>query len=174
MGRARRDHHEGVPGNPRLSGPERARAQTTFDRATRVLAKIDALDVQPVRPVAGGVLLEYPGVGDVQLGGEVRGDRLGHVGGICQERPEESDGAHLHGEPEAVVLPAADVDEFAGNGVQVEVPVQLPLVGVTGVPTVAALLLGGQEPSPAGGLPARSIPATTQGWCAGTGRRSPG
>ena len=43
-------------------------------------------------------------------------------------------------------LPAADVDEFAGNGVQVEVPVQLPLVGVTGVPTVAALLLGGQEP----------------------------
>src|SRR5664280_1449590 len=52
----------------------------------------------------------------------------------------------VRGEPEAVVLPAADVDEFAGNGVQVEVPVQLPLVGVIGVPTVAALLLGGQEP----------------------------
>ena len=102
--------------------------------------------MQPVRPVAGGVLLEYPGVGDVQLGGEVRGDRPGHVGGTGQERPEEPDGAQLHGEPEAVVLPAADVDEFAGNGVQVEVPVQLPLVGVIGVPTVAALLLGGQEP----------------------------
>ena len=96
--------------------------------------------MQPVRPVAGGVLLEYPGVGDVQLGGEVRGDRPGHVGGTGQERPEEPDGAQLHGEPEAVVLPAADVDEFAGNGVQVEVPVQLPLVGVTGVPAVAALL----------------------------------
>src|SRR5664280_990075 len=83
---------------PRAAQPPRvrlARAPTTFARATRVLAKIDALDfsgVQPVRPVAGGVLLEYPGVGDVQLGGEVRGDRPGHVGGTGQERPEEPDG----------------------------------------------------------------------------------
>ena len=70
----------------------------------------------------------------------------GTSAGSGRNVPRNLDGAQLHGEPEAVVLPAADVDEFAGNGVQVEVPVQLPLVGVTGVPTVAALLLGGQEP----------------------------
>ncbi len=44
------------------------------------------------------------------------------------------------------MLPAPDVDELAGSGVEVEVPVQLRLVGFAGVPAVAALLLGGQEP----------------------------
>ncbi|MEU9193241.1 hypothetical protein [Streptomyces hundungensis] len=40
------DHAENTQavflGNPRLSKPERARAQAAFDRATRVVAEIDA------------------------------------------------------------------------------------------------------------------------------------
>ena len=40
------DHAENTQavflGNPRLSRPERARAQAAFDRATRIIAEIDA------------------------------------------------------------------------------------------------------------------------------------
>ncbi|MFF8996009.1 hypothetical protein ACF09H_40020 [Streptomyces sp. NPDC014983] len=38
-------------GNPRLSKPERARAQTAFDRATRIVAEIDATTRPEEEPV---------------------------------------------------------------------------------------------------------------------------
>lgn len=43
LGRPRRQHPGCLPRNPRLSKPERARAQAAFDRATRIVADIDAV-----------------------------------------------------------------------------------------------------------------------------------
>jgi len=40
-------------GNPRLSKPERARAQAVFDRATRIVAEIDTATGRPEDPVDG-------------------------------------------------------------------------------------------------------------------------
>ena len=89
--------------------------------------------MQPVRPLASGVLLEHPRVGDPQLRSQVRRDRPRHVGGVGQERAEEPDGAQLDSKPEAVVLPATDVDEVAVGGIEVEVAVELGLVRVAGI-----------------------------------------
>jgi len=54
------------------------------------------------------------------LGSEMSSDRPGNVGRVAQEGAEVKDGAQLHGEPEAVVLPAPDVDELAGSDVEVK------------------------------------------------------
>jgi len=43
----------------------------------------------------------------------MRRDRRRHVGRVGQERAEKPNGADLDGEPEAVVLTAANVNEFA-------------------------------------------------------------
>ena len=51
---AHAQHTEAVfLGNPRLSNPERARGQAVFDRATRILAEIDAATGSPEDPVHG-------------------------------------------------------------------------------------------------------------------------
>jgi len=120
--------------------------------------------VQPVGPLAGGTLLEHAGVGDAQLRSQMRSDRPWDVGEVGQERAEEPHGADLDSEPEAVVLAAADVHELACSGVEMEVAVELRLVGVTGVPAVAALLLRGEKPLARriGGHPL-SLPAHSRG-----------
>ncbi|MGB8381993.1 MAG: hypothetical protein WCG47_12260 [Dermatophilaceae bacterium] len=86
----------------------------------------------------------------------------------------------MDGEPEAVVLAAADIDELAGSGVEMEVAVQLRLIRLVDVAAVAALLLGGEEPlaRPVGQV--RSVPIVVSApvqlprWRAGTGRPSRG
>jgi len=102
--------------------------------------------VQSVRPVPGGVLLERTRVGDTELRSEVCRDRPRHLGRVGQERAQETDGAELDGEPEAVVLAAPHVDQIAVGVVQVEVAVELGLVRIAGVPAVATLLLRAEEP----------------------------
>ena len=62
---------------------------------------------------------------DPELRGQVHRDGPRDVRGGGQERAQETDGAQLHGEPEPVVLPAADVDQGPVGGVEVEVPGQL-------------------------------------------------
>ncbi len=89
------------------------------------------------------VALEYARVGDAELGGDMHHDEFRHVGGVGQERAEEAHGAQLHREAEPVVLPAANIDQLSVGGVEVEVAVQLSPGGITGVPAVAPLLLGG-------------------------------
>ena len=136
--------------------------------------------MQPVRPLACGVLLEHAGVGDAELLGQMRRDRPRDVGGVGQKRAQKTDGAELDGEPEAVALSAADVDQLAGGGVEMEVAVQLRLVGVIDVAPVAALLLDGEEPLAvrSGDVRSASIvfspPAQLPSRRAGTGRRSRG
>jgi hypothetical protein len=40
-------------GNPRLSSPERARAQAAFDRSTRIVTDIDAATAHSEEPAHG-------------------------------------------------------------------------------------------------------------------------
>ena len=140
--------------------------QVLLTAGSAVAVAVGVLDlpgVQPVRTLSGGVLLEYSGVGDAELRGQMGGDRPGDVGRVGQERAEETDGADLDGEPEAVVLSAADVDELACRGVTVEVAVELRLLGVVDVAAVAAPLLDGEEnPRP----PARRVSAPFPSWSA--------
>lgn len=75
----------------------------------------------------------------------MRCDRPRDVGGIGQECAQKTDGADLDGEPQAVVLAAADVHKLACGGVEVEVAVQLRLVGIVDVAAVSALMLGGEK-----------------------------
>lgn len=107
---------------------------------------LDLPGVKPVGPLPGCVLFEHPRVGDAQLRGHIRGDRPRHVGRIGQKRAQEPDGAQLDSEPETVALSATNIDELAGGSVEMEISVQLRLVGVVHVAAVPALLLRGEEP----------------------------
>jgi len=102
-----------------------------------------------VLPLGGAslrVALEHPRVGDAELGGDMHHDEFRYVGRVGQERAEETHSAQLHREAEPVVLPAANIDQLSVGGIEVEVAVQLSPRGITGVPAVAPLLLGGEEP----------------------------
>jgi hypothetical protein len=64
-------------------------------------------------------------IGDAQLLGDPVCDDMGHVGWAGEERAEESHGAQLHGEAEAVVIAAAAVDQRAVAVVEVKEPIEL-------------------------------------------------
>ena len=72
-------------------------------------------------------------------------DEFWHVDRVSQEGAEKAHGAQLHREAEPVVLPATNIDQLSVGGIEVEVAVQLSPRGITGVPAVAPLLLGGAE-----------------------------
>jgi len=134
---------------------------------------LDLAGVQPVGAVPGGVGLEHPRVGDPELTGQVRRDRPGHVSRVGQERPEEANGAELHGEAEAVVLAAAHVHQVPVGRVEVEVAVELGLVRLAVVPAVPTSLFRAEEPlTGLPGQPRLGRPRRGLGLALGLGLRS--
>jgi len=94
--------------------------------------------VLPLGGTSLRVALEHPRVGDAELRGDVGHHEFRYVDGVSQERAEETHGAQLHRETEAVALPAANIDQLPVGGVEVEIAIQLSPRRITRVPTVAA------------------------------------
>lgn len=66
---------------------------------------------------------------------------------------QESDGAQLHGEPEAIVLTPSHVDQVPIGRVKVEVAVELSLIGSPVYRPYRRLLVGAEEPLAPPGQP---------------------
>lgn len=83
--------------------------------------------------------------------GDIGGDHARHVGRVGEERAEEPDGAELDGEPETIVIAAANLDQRSVSVVEMEVPVELLQRRFSGIPAkgrpagaelVAVLVIG--------------------------------
>ena len=106
-----------------MQGAEQAgrRSRLVGPRRNRSSVELRSPACSRFVPSRAAYCLSTPGSAIPKLRSQVRRDRPRHVGGVGQERAEEPDGAQLDSKPEAVVLPATDVDEVVVGGIEVEV-----------------------------------------------------
>ena len=89
--------------------------------------------------------------------GDVGHDARWDLGGVGQERTQESHRAELHGEPETVVVSSVPVDQEPVCVVEMEVATELGCRRLAGVAAVAALLLLRQEVDGHARSPSRNL-----------------
>ena len=133
----------GAQRRARVEPPHKVKHLPGITEFAVAIAFSDLEDVAPSGVIT--ILPETVGVGDLKLAGKV-GDRTGgHLGGLGEESPQETNRGQLDSEPELVVVSVTAGDAPPIGLVEMEVLGELLPGGLAGEAAVALLLRGREE-----------------------------
>ena len=133
----------GAQRRARVEPPHKVKHLPGITEFAVAIAFSDLEDVAPSGVIT--ILPEAVGVGDLKLAGKV-GDRTGgHLGGLGEESPQETNRGQLDSEPELVVVSVTAGDAPPIGLVEMEVLGELLPGGLAGEAAVALLLRSREE-----------------------------